>query len=224
MFGAAELTDLAVVDRPGEVGQQGVVDVVGPLRLDLAHVVDDLGDLVPRRHDGEHQRLDRVVGDGEGVAGVEHLAAVDEEPDVGDARDVRVDHRVQFTVDLYVETGGGEGVAVTDGVHAAGEGRRDLLGDGPERPDLGGRVVLHRGAQPQLVEVVRVLVGDEDGIRAERGVLLAESAGSRTSVRPSFSRRTQACDFLVSFMTPSCRRTPAPGSPGLTPAAWSPRG
>jgi hypothetical protein len=59
---AAERADLAVVDRAGEVGEQGVVDVVGALRLDLADVVDDLGDLAPGGHDREHQRLDGWSG------------------------------------------------------------------------------------------------------------------------------------------------------------------
>ncbi|CAM5723381.1 hypothetical protein SVIOM342S_06037 [Streptomyces violaceorubidus] len=48
--------------------------------------------------------------------------------------------------------------------------------------------------------------------------------GSRTSVCPSFSRRTQACDFLVSFM-PSILPPGAPSRPaGLTPVVSSPRG
>src|SRR5690606_33134364 len=115
VLGPAEGADLAVVDRPGEVGEQRVMDVVRAFGADLADVVDHLGDLVPGRHDGQHQRLDRAVGDGERVAGVEQLPAVDEVADVGDARNVRVDHGVQFAVDLHVEAGGGEGVPVPDG-------------------------------------------------------------------------------------------------------------
>ena len=153
--------DLAVVDRAGEVGEQGVVDVDGALRRDLAHVVDDLGDLVPRGVHGQHQRLDRAVRDGEGVARVEDRP-VDEVADVGDPRDVRVDHGVQLAVHLDVEAGRGEGVAVADRVHPAREGRGDLLGDAAQRPDLGGRVGVQRRPQPVLVEVVGVLVGDQD--------------------------------------------------------------
>ena len=118
-----------------------------------------------------------MVGDGEGVAGVEDPAAVDEVADVGDARDVRVDHGVQFAVDLDVEAGGGERVAVADGVHAARERGRELLGDGLQRPDLRGRVGVQGRPQPLLAEVVGVLVRDEDRVRAEGGVLLAEGAG-----------------------------------------------
>ncbi|GAA3077254.1 hypothetical protein GCM10020254_21650 [Streptomyces goshikiensis] len=85
--------------------------------------------------------------------------------DVGDAGDVRVDHGVQLAVHLDLEPGGGEGVAVTDGVDAAGIGRGQLLGDAAQGPQGGGRVRVEGGAQPALVVVVGVLVRDEQGVR-----------------------------------------------------------
>lgn len=175
MVGAAEAADLVVVDRAGEIGEQRVVDVDGAPRLHLAHVVDDFGDLVPGGHHREHQGVHRVVGDGERVARVEERT-VHQEADVGDPRDVRVDHRVQLAVHLYVEARRGEGVAVSDGVHAAGEGRGEPVRDAAQGPDLGGRVGVQGGAQPPLVEVVGVLVRHQDRVGADRGVLFGEAA------------------------------------------------
>src|SRR5690606_30632495 len=128
VIGAAEGPDLPVVDRAGEVGEQGVVDVVGALGAHLTDVVDDLGDLVPGGHDRRQQRAHGAVGDGRRVTGVEDRAAVHEVADVGDARDVRVDHGVQLAVHRDVKAGGREGVTVPDRVHAPGEGRGELLG------------------------------------------------------------------------------------------------
>ena len=78
-----------------------------------------------------------------------------------------MDDGVQFAVHLDVEAGGGEGVAVADGVHPAGEGGGELVGDAAQGPDPGGRVGLQGGPQPVLVEVVGVLVGDQDDVGAD---------------------------------------------------------
>ena len=176
VLGAAQLVDHGVVDRPGVVLEQAVVDVDGPLRRDLADVVDDLGDLVPGRVHRQQQRVDGAAGDGERVARVEDRA-VRQVADVGDARDVGVDDGVQLAVHLDVEAGGGEGVALADGVHPAGEGGGRAARRRCQRPDLGRRVGFHARPQPALVEVVRVLMGDQDRVRADRRVLLAEHTG-----------------------------------------------
>ena len=140
------------------------------------------------------------LGDGERVAGVEDATAVHEVADVGDPRDVRVDHGVQLAVDLDVEAGGGERVAVADGVHAAREGGGELLRDAAQGPELGGRVGLQGGPQPALVEVVGVLVGDQDGVRAERRVRLAEAARVDDERPPVLLQTDAGVRRFVSFM------------------------
>ena len=62
---------------------------------------------------------------------MEHLA-LDQEPAVGDDRDVRVDRGVQVAVHLDVEPGDGEPVLVSDPLNSQiGE----LFGDRPVRED-----------------------------------------------------------------------------------------
>lgn len=103
-----------------------------------------------------------------------------------------MDDGVQLPVHLDVETGGGERVPLTDRVHPPRERRGDLLGHTGQGPDLGPPVGLHARAQPLLVEVVHVLVGDQDGVGADRRVPLAEDTRVDDEHLPSFSSRTQA--------------------------------
>ncbi len=162
-------------------------------RLHLADVVDDLGDLVPGSHDREHQRLDRLLGHGEGVALVEDATTVDEIADVRDARDVRVDHGVQFTVHLDVEARGGERVAATDGVHTAREGRGDLLRDRLQRPDLGRRVGLQDWpAAGSSLKWSRCSCVTRIASAPTAASSSVKVPGSMTSTRPSFSDELQA--------------------------------
>jgi hypothetical protein len=113
-----------------------------------------------------------LVQYGQRVAGMEDRT-VHEVTDVGDPRDIRVDHRVPLAMHLDVESGEGEGIALANSVHPIGECGGNLVGDNRRRPQPGRRVRLQSEAQPLLVEVVEVLVSDEDGVRAGRRVLLA---------------------------------------------------
>ena len=77
--------------EPGVV-QQSVVDRVRLVGVHGPHVVDELAVLRPGRVQRQQQRRHRLVRHGQRVAGVEHLPA-DQEADVGDPRDLRVDLR-----------------------------------------------------------------------------------------------------------------------------------
>jgi len=87
--------------------------------------------------------------------------AVDQEAGVHHQRDVPVDERVVHAVDVHVEAGHLEGVAVPDLVHPVAE-RGELRADRLVGPQGHARVAGERGADRVRVEVVRVLVGDQD--------------------------------------------------------------
>ncbi len=92
-------------------------------------------------------------------------AAVDQVTDVGNGRDVRVDHRVLGAVHRDGEGAEGQLVARRD--------RGELVLVGGERVAKPGRRVYpqvrpcgERVADGRLIHVVKVLVGDEDGVSA----------------------------------------------------------
>jgi EmrB/QacA subfamily drug resistance transporter len=144
-----------------------VVDAVAAGRGDGAEVIDHLRCLQPRGADGEQERVHRVLGDGEGVAGVEQLG-VDQETGVHHERDVRVDERVVHAVDVHVEAGDLERVAVLDLVHPVAE-LAELGADRLVGPQGHAGIAGQRGADRVRVQVVRVLVGDHDRGGAVQG-------------------------------------------------------
>jgi hypothetical protein len=103
---------------------------------------------------------------------VEHHA-VDEEPDVGDPRDLRVDLGVQLPVHVHLEAGDRLGVPVAHHVHPPGQPAQ-LGGHRPVRPHLERGVGLQSRAEPVGSEMVGVLVRDEDGARAVEGARIGE--------------------------------------------------
>ncbi len=171
-----EIAQMSGDQAEAAVVQQPVVQREGPGGADGAGVVDHLGLLGPGRVHRQQQRGDLLLGQGQRVAGVEDLA-VDQEPDVEHLRDVRVDHRVPLAVDLDREAGRVEGVAVADPLHPALAEAGQPLGDGRVGPDPQRRVGLGGLPQPVLQEVVRVLVGDQHGVRPGHGLGLGEAAG-----------------------------------------------
>src|SRR5580704_4154564 len=95
--------------HPGEQAQavvveDRVVDGVAAGGGDGAEVVDHLPRLQPGGADRDQQGADRILGDGERVAGVEQFA-LDQETGVHDQRDVPVDERVVDAVDVHGEAG-----------------------------------------------------------------------------------------------------------------------
>ena len=111
--------------HPGHQGEPGVVedpvvDRVTAGRRDRAEIIDHHSRLQPRGADRQQQRRRRILRHRVGVAGVEYLA-VDEESRVRHERDVGVDERVVPAVDVHVEPGHGQSVAVTRLVHPAAE-------------------------------------------------------------------------------------------------------
>ena len=116
---------------------------------DGAEVVDHVAGLEPGGADRDQQRVDRVLGDGERVAGVEQLA-VDQEAGVHHQRDVGVDERVVHAVDVHVEAGHLERVAVLDLVHLVAE-LGHLRADGLVGPQGQAGVTGQRGADRVLV-------------------------------------------------------------------------
>ena len=94
-------------------------------------------------------------------------------------------------------------------------------------PDLGGRVGLQGRPQPLLVEVVGVLVRDEDRVRADRGVLLAEAAGVDDERAPVLLQADAGVRLLRELHGSILPRRSEPAGAvltGLTPWGWSPRG
>ena len=159
-----------------ELVHESVVDRVRAGRPHRDGVVDHLADLRPRRHRRHEQGLDRCRRHGERVAGVEH-AVIDQVADVRDDRDERVDHRVLVAEGLDREAGGLERLVRPD--------RRHLVPELAERPSprpvartsCRRGVVAQRLGDPLTVEVVGVLVGDQDGVRAvQRRIEVGEHA------------------------------------------------
>src|SRR5215472_3507046 len=143
------------------VVEDRVVDGVAAGRGDGAEVVDHVPRLQPRRADRDQQGTDRVFPDGERVAGVEQLA-VDQEAGVDHQWDVRVDERLVLAVDVHVEAGHVDGVAVLDLVYPVAE-PGELRADRLVGPQGHAGVAGQRGADRVGVQVVRVLVGDQHG-------------------------------------------------------------
>jgi hypothetical protein len=182
--------------HPGHQAKAGVVedrvvDRVAAGGRDRAEVVDHLPRLQPRGADRQQQGRRGILGHRVGVAGVEYLA-VDEEAGVGHQRDVGVDERVLTAVDVHVEPGDRQGVAVTHLVYPVAEAA-ELIAHRPVCPQRKARIGGQRGADRVGVEVIWVFVGDEDrggacqgrgrvGERArvddqDRAVLLQPDAG-----------------------------------------------
>ncbi len=93
-----QTTDDAVHQTEPAVVERGVVHGHGARGTDGPAEVDHLGRFAPRGIHGEQEHVDRRTGRGEGVAGVVDPgpADVDQEPGVGDARQVLVDDRMQL--------------------------------------------------------------------------------------------------------------------------------
>src|SRR5208282_4599170 len=152
-------------------------------RCHLADVVDHLRRLQPRRDHRQEQGRHLVLGHGERVARVEDLA-VHREPGVRDQGDVAVNQRVVLTVDMDVESGRGERVAVPHGVHPHAR-VGEPLGDGRVRPQLQAGVTAQRRAHGVGIHVVGVLMGDQDGAgAAQRRVGIAPGTGVDDQGRP----------------------------------------
>src|SRR5207302_8616661 len=107
VLGAGQPGHEAVAETEPGVVEERVVQREGPPGLDRPDELDRLGRLEPGRRHRHEQGVDggvrRYV---EGVAGVVD-AAVDEVPEVGHGRDVRMDQRVPPAVCPYPEPGRG---------------------------------------------------------------------------------------------------------------------
>ena len=188
------LAGLAALEAPGPSGSRlamwvgdhveadvavdAVVDRQRRRRRDLAHEVDGLAHLEPRRADRREQDVDGAAGRGQrvarvvdaGAAGLQDVAGVVEAVVVG------VDHRVLLAHDLDRRARDLEPVT--------GTYDRDALGDlggllAQQALDRGDRPDRHVGAAEVVgMDVVGVLVGDQDGVRTVQRTGVGEHPGS----------------------------------------------